>query len=135
MDDDILSALVHAHLVEALRLAVVALNLVDVPQEITLEQLQAVDAARQSLEASTVTLLIQSGVTREAMARQLGVTRQSLHRRLSRRGTALQEAPPTINRLDAEWKDLVELLAQEFNEVRKLKPRVTAGRMVARLHG
>jgi transposase-like protein len=134
MDDNTFSALVVAHLVEALRLAVGALNLVDVPREATLEQIQALETARQDLEASAVTLLIQSGVTWEALARQLGVTRQSLHRRLSRRSTALQKAPPTMKQLEAEWRDLVGLLAQEFTEVAKLRPRLTASRTVARLH-
>lgn len=132
MDEEARAALVAEHLVDALRLAITALSLVDVPQETTLAQLQALEAAREGLEASTVTLLLQAGVTWESMANQLGVTRQSLHRRLSRRSTDLQAKPRKIGQLEDEWrKTLLPLLDQEFKEVSSLRPRLT-GSLTAR---
>jgi hypothetical protein len=71
MDDETRAALVAGHLVDALQLAITALSLVDVPQDRTLEELQALDAARQALEASSVSLLLQAGVTWASMASQL----------------------------------------------------------------
>lgn len=133
MDEDTLSALLLAHLVETLQLAISALALVDVPQKITLEQLQALESAHQSLEASTVMLLQRSGATWEEMAKQLGVTRQSLHRRLSRRSVDLERRAQDISSLEQQWKQRVKLLGQEFEEVSGMKPRWAARREAHRI--
>lgn len=131
MDTETHAALVAGYLTDALNLAVTALSLVDVPQETTLQQLRALEDARQALEASSVILLLQAGATWESMARQLGVTRQSLHRRLSRRSSDLQAKARDMNRLEKEWKRALSFLEQEFEEVRSLRPRLT-GSLAAR---
>jgi hypothetical protein len=131
VDDETHAALVAGHLVDALQLAIAALTLVDVPQETTLDQLQALEAALQALETSTVMLLLQGGVTWESMAKQLGVTRQSLHRRLSRRTTSLRGRPRKIGQLENEWKHLLPLLDEEFKEISSLRLGLT-GSLTAR---
>jgi hypothetical protein len=115
MDEDTLSVLVLDHLVEALHLAVGALDLVNVPQEVTLADLEELGARRQDLEISTVMLLRQAGVSWEAMADQLGVTRQSLNRRLSQKSTARQGRVVITDGygLRAEWSQLLRKLQQK----------------------
>ena len=132
MDGTARASLVADHLVNALRLAIAALNLVDTPHERTLEQLEALEAARRTLEASTVTLLLEDGVTWQSMARQLGVTRQSLHRRLSRKSTDLRAKPSNIGQLEREWNRLLLFLEQEYKEVSSLILRLESSRAAAR---
>src|SRR5438045_5678264 len=85
MDEDALRVVVLAYLVQVLQLASGALSLIDVPEDITLRQLQVLETMVHDLEVGTAALLQMRGVSWGAMARQQGVTRQSLHRRLSRR--------------------------------------------------
>jgi hypothetical protein len=126
VDDETHEALVAGHLLDALRLVLAALDLVDVPRETTLDQLRALEEARQALEASTVMLLLQAGVTWEAMARQLGVTRQSLHRRLSRKSTDLQNRPRRMDWIEYEWTmKVLPTLEGGFKELRSLPLRRT----------
>jgi hypothetical protein len=131
MDDETRAALVAGHLVDALQLAITALSLVDVPQDRTLEELQALDAARQALEASSVSLLLQAGVTWASMASQLHVTRQSLHRRLSRKSMDLQARPRKMRQLERDWSNLLPLLEQELKEISSLRLRHASSRAIS----
>lgn len=135
MDRDALSALALAHLVNSLLLALGALDVADVPHEDTLRQLQTLEDVRAGLEASTVTLLKQAGVSWEAMAEQLGVTRQSLHRRLSRKSLHLQGVPQRITGrgLMTEWDSLIVLLGERVEELKRSGPTQTSMRVADEL--
>jgi hypothetical protein len=123
MDTARLSSLVLEHLDMALLLAVEALDLVDVPEDITLTALQVLEEHRQRLEVSTVALLLEGGMSWQAMADELGVARQSLHRRLSRKTldlTRREQGQGTD--LEYEWRRLLARLSGQIGELGNTSP-------------
>jgi len=130
-----LTTLVLAHRADVLRFAVAALALIDVPEEYPLSELQALEAARERLEASTVSLLGQAGVSWEAMAQELGVRRQSLHRRLHRKSLAFQVAAQQASwdRLKNEWESLVKVLDKVADELSSADVELAAGKVADEL--
>jgi hypothetical protein len=133
MDEDTLAALVLAHLVEVLRLAVSTVKLVELPDQTALARLSDLGGAQEDLEVSTVMLLHRSGVSWEVMASQLGVTRQSLHRRMSRRVVRREGKALNVGGLEDEWRRLLTSLGEELEEMGKMRPRRMASRRARRL--
>jgi hypothetical protein len=133
MDEDTLAALVLAHLVEVLRLAVSTAKLVELPDQAALGRVSALGDAQEALEVSTVMLLLRSGVSWEAMASQLGVRRQSLHRRMSRKVVKREDKALNVGGLEAEWRHLLTSLGEELEEMGKMRPRRMASRRAHRL--
>jgi hypothetical protein len=136
MDEDAVTALVYAHLMETLRLAVNAATLVELPTVITLRRLRELQQVVEDLEVSTVMLLNRTGVSWERMATELGVTRQSLNRRLSRKVVQLEGSPHNLNGLEAAWRGLLPSLRAGVDEVLGLEPhQIARGRARRMLSG
>lgn len=135
MEEDRLAALVLEHFVEALRLTVTAINLVDTPREITLQQIQDMETARQRLEVSAAALLQLRGVSWETMATELGVKRQSLHRRLARKSLAYQALKRNAPSLEREYDGLINVLSEKADELASTTPRTLSHRVARTLSG
>jgi hypothetical protein len=126
MNEDTLAALVFSHLLEALRLTVSTVQLVDLPSQSTLQRLAELQQALGDLEVSTVMLLNHMGVTWEEMATVLGVKRQSLNRRLSRKVVQREGGQRDINGLEKEWRAWLSRLSDEIDAMETMKPRQIA---------
>jgi hypothetical protein len=126
MDEEAVSALVYAHLLETLQLAVNALGLVELPTESSLRRLRELQQAVEDLEVSTVMLLNRTGVSWQDMATTLGVTRQSLNRRLSRKVVRHESSPQNLIGLEAAWHGLLPRLSDGVGEILELEPRQIA---------
>lgn len=134
MDEDTLSASVLDYLVDVLTLAARVLELVDVPEETTLRQIQELVARCGDLEASAVPLILAAGVSWEMMATDLGVTRQSLHRRLSKKSVGRTErAHVSGPGLPTQWTVQVGLLGERARSLARSDPERTSGEMARKL--
>lgn len=135
MNEDTLSAWALDYLVEVLTLAERVLDLVDVPQESTLRQIQELVARCGDLEGSAVPLILAGGASWETMAAELGVARQSLHRRLSRKSLGRIErlGLPERAGLPAQWRVQVGLLGERARSLARNDPKRTSGEIAQEL--
>lgn len=135
MDEETLSALALAQLVELLRLALTALELVNTAEPTTLSRVSGLHDQCSELESRTVALLRHADVRWEVLAAELGVKRQSLHRRLSRKILKYMVSPEVTEGpgLAAEWDRLVTQLAATVESVSLTGPRRTSRRVARTL--
>ncbi len=136
MDEETLSALALAQVVELLRLALTALRLVSADEPMTLGRVKDLQANCVELEIWTAALLRHADVSWEIMASELDVARQSLHRRLNNKITDYMVSPKfTEGRgLYSEWERLIPLLSSAVEELGSAGPRTTSQRAALRLH-
>jgi hypothetical protein len=129
-DDEILSALALAQLVELLRLGLSALQIVDGAEPTSLSDVRGLQDQCTELEIRTVALLREAGVPWEALAAELGVARQSLHRRLNRKIKKYKASPVVTEGrgLVSEWERLTSSLSTTLEALRSVGPRRISAR-------
>jgi hypothetical protein len=135
MDEETLSALALAQAVELLRLALAALNLVNLHEPMTLRRMKELQRNCEDLEIWTAALLRHADVSWGIMASELDVARQSLHRRLNNKIIDYMVSPKfTEGRgLYSEWERLIPLLSTAVEELGSVDPRTESERLALRL--
>ena len=135
MDEETLSALALAQLVEMLRLALAALELVDTAEPTTLSGVRGLQDQCVELEIRTAALLRHADVPWGSLAAELGVTRQSLHYRLGRKILTYMASPEVTEGrgLVDEWERLTGALTATVEALRLAGPRRTSARVARTL--